>query len=77
MNRCKPDRKARGWKVEDVGGEIGRRCHGTKKVLEHCQRGKSEDRGALPKKEGDLIREYKATTEEHSLSSWFWDHAEG
>ena len=29
-----------------------------------------DDRGALPKEEGDLIRECKAMHEEHFLSSW-------
>ena len=29
-----------------------------------------QDRGALPKEEGDVIREFKATQDENFLSSW-------
>ena len=29
-----------------------------------------QDRGALPKEEGDVIREFQAMHEEHFLSSW-------
>ena len=36
-----------------------------------------EDRGALPKEEGDSIRKYKAKHEEHFLSGWLRDDTEG
>ena len=39
-----------------------------------------QDRGTLPKKEGDVIREYKAMHEDNSLSSWLREdgkHKEG
>ena len=36
-----------------------------------------EDRGALPKEEGDLIIEYKAMHEENFLSSCLEDDTEG
>ena len=29
-----------------------------------------QDRGALPKEEGDVVREYKAVHAENFLSSW-------
>ena len=29
-----------------------------------------QDRGALPKEEGDVVREYKATHEDNFLSGW-------
>ena len=29
-----------------------------------------QDRGALPKKEGDVVREYRALHEENFMSSW-------
>ena len=38
---------------------------------------KLEDRGALPKEEGDLIIEYKAMHEENFLSSCLEDDTEG
>ena len=36
-----------------------------------------EDRGALLKEEGDLVREYKAMQEEHVLDSWLKINEEG
>ena len=36
-----------------------------------------QDRGALPKEEGDTIRECKAMHEENFLSSWLRDYGEG
>ena len=36
-----------------------------------------QDRGALPKEEGDTIRECKAMHEENFLSSWLRDYEEG
>ena len=36
-----------------------------------------QDRGALPKEEGDIVREYKATREEHFSSSWLREGVEG
>ena len=36
-----------------------------------------KDRGALPKEEGDLIREFKAMLEENFLSSWLREDEEG
>ena len=38
--------------------------------MEFCKRKMPQDRGALPKEEGDVIREYKATNEENFLGSW-------
>ena len=37
----------------------------------------SQNRGALPKEEGDTIREYKETHEEIFLSSWSREYEEG
>ena len=45
--------------------------------VEHCQTQDAEDRGALPKEEGDLIRECKAMHEEDFLSSWLREDVEG
>ena len=43
----------------------------TQKGLWNLVRGKMlQDRGELPKEEGDVIREYKAMHEEKLLSSW-------
>ena len=36
-----------------------------------------EDRGALPKEEGDFIRKYKVMHEENFLSCWLRDDIEG
>ena len=36
-----------------------------------------QDRGALPKEEGDVVREYKAIHEDISLSSWLREVGEG
>lgn len=36
-----------------------------------------QDRGALPKEEGDVIREYKAIHEENFLDSWLREDVEG
>ena len=36
-----------------------------------------QERGALPKEEGDTIRECKAMHEENFLSSWLRDYEEG
>ena len=36
-----------------------------------------EDRGALPKKDGYQLREYKTTHEEFFLSSWLREDVEG
>ena len=38
---------------------------------------KCEVNGALPKEDGDLLREYQATHEENFLSSWLWEDVEG
>ena len=35
-----------------------------------------QDRGALPKEEGDVIGEYKAMHEENFLSSWLREDGE-
>ena len=35
-----------------------------------------EDRGAVPKEDGDLLREYQAMREENFLSSWLREDAE-
>ena len=35
------------------------------------------DRGAFPREDGDLLREYQAMQEENLLSSWLWEDAEG
>ena len=39
-------------------------------VEESCKRERLQDRGALPREEGDVIREYSAMHEENFLSSW-------
>ena len=36
-----------------------------------------QDRGALPREEGDVIREYNAMHEENFLSSWLREHLVG
>ena len=36
-----------------------------------------QDRGALPKEEGDIVREYKAMHEENFISSWLREDVEG
>ena len=36
-----------------------------------------EDRGALPKEDGDLLRGFQAMHEEHFLSSWLREDVEG
>ena len=36
-----------------------------------------EDRGALPREDGDLPREYQATHEENFLSTWLREGVEG
>ena len=36
-----------------------------------------EDRGALPREDGDLPREYQTMHEEKFLSSWLWEDVEG
>ena len=38
--------------------------------MESCKRKRLQDRGALPREEGDVIREYNAMHEENFLSSW-------
>ena len=38
--------------------------------MESCQRKILRERGALPKEEGDAVREGKAMHEENFLSSW-------
>ena len=64
------ERNAKGWNVEAGKRRVtGRECkrsmeelHGTRTIVEHCQKenvGKTEER--YPKK-GDQIREYKAKT---------------
>ena len=37
---------------------------------------RERDRGALPKEEGDVVREYKAMHEEHFVSSWLREGVE-
>ena len=41
-----------------------------KRIVEPCWSKDLEERGALPKEEGDASREYKAIHEENFLSSW-------
>ena len=36
-----------------------------------------QDRGALPRKDGDVLREYQAMLEENFLSSWLRELAAG
>ena len=36
-----------------------------------------EDRGAKPKEDGDLLREYQAMHEENFLSSWLLEDVDG
>ena len=45
--------------------------------MESRQRKMLQDRGALPKEEGDVVREYKAMHEENFLSSWLRKDVDG
>ena len=36
-----------------------------------------QDRGAMPKEEGDIVRKYKAMHEDNFLSSWVREDVEG
>ena len=46
-----------------------------KRIVESRQSYKMlQDRGAFPKEEGDVVREYKAMHEENVLSSWLREH---
>ena len=38
--------------------------------MESRKRKMLQDRGALPREEGDVVREYNATHEKNFLSSW-------
>ena len=56
----------------EVGGFMAQKglCNiATKRML--------EDRGALPREDGDLLREYQAMHEENFLSSWLGKDVEG
>ena len=51
--------------------------HGTERSVERRQREMQQDRGALLKKEGDIVKEYKAMHEEKILRSWPREDVEG
>ena len=54
------------------------RFRGTDRAVEHRQKkGMIENRGALPKEEGDLVRGYKFAHEDTFSSSWLRDDTEG
>ena len=55
--------------VQEVEGRLGRRrLHDPKRALEHNEKKRMlEDRGAMPREEGDLVREYKDVHEENFL----------
>ena len=36
-----------------------------------------QNRGALPRKDGDVLREYQALLEQNFLSSWLREYGEG
>ena len=78
-----PAEEARNWRIEGQKRRITRKeylrllnkfemdCFIAQKGLWNLVREKIlRERGALPKEEGDAIREYKAMNEEHFLSSW-------
>ena len=43
---------------------------GAERLMESCEKKRLQDRGALPREEGYVIREYNAMHEENFVSSW-------
>ena len=67
-----------GRNVEDCQMSLRWEVHGTENVYGISPETKMlQDRGALPKEEGDVVRAHKAMHEENFLSSWLWDDVEG
>ena len=67
----KEEKELRGRKKERLLNEFEMVGFLAQKGLRNLARGKMlQDRGALPKEEGDIVREYKAMYEENFLSSW-------
>ena len=63
--------------MQKASGRVrGGRFHGAERIVEHRQKRMLEDRGALPKEDGDLLREYQAMHEENFLSSWLREDME-
>ena len=70
LNARNPANNSRGWKIE--------RCFVAQKGLRNiAKRRMPEDIGALPREDGDLLREYHAMHEENFLSSWMREDVEG
>ena len=78
-----PAKNARGWKIEGQNRRVTKKeCKRLREEFEvegfTAQKGlwniakskKLEDRGALPREDGDLLREYQAMHEENFLTSW-------
>ena len=78
-----PAQDAKGWKIEGNKRRITRKEYKrlrnkfeleglmAQKRLQNLAREKElQERGAVPKEEGDVIREYNAMHEENFLSSW-------
>ena len=62
-----PKRRITRKKVSEACG----RFHGAKKGVWNLAREKIlRERGALPKEEGDTVREYQAMHEDNFMSSW-------
>ena len=56
----------------DVGGFMAQ-----KRLWDIAKKRMLEDRGALPREDGDLLREYQEMHEENFLSSWLQEDVEG
>ena len=71
------DRNAEGWKVEEKRKVTRKECKGLKETIEDggivaqtdmwnfAKKRMLEDRGAMPRKKGDLVREHQASHEEN------------
>ena len=78
-----PAKEAKGWKIEGKKRRITRKEHkglrnnfelegfmAKKRVWESCEKNEVQEKSAMPKEEGDAVREYNAMHEESFLSSW-------
>ena len=80
-----PAKEAKDWKRRITRKEYQRLIHEfeleglmTKEGLWNLAREKRlQERGAMPKEEGDVIREYNAMSEENFRSSWLREDVEG
>ena len=86
-----PAKNARGWKIEGhkkkghqegmpkrFGESLAWEVSWLRKgYATSPKREKKEERGALPKEDGDLLRGYQAMHEENFLSSWLRENVEG